>query len=99
MNYFQRKFNDKPSVVFTDVQMEQLAQFEGAGKPFTTALNAQYVRAIPARDMDLMLAIYKEATGKDYPINRSCAGCVIGFVRTMGNAFRETLKRQADANE
>ena len=68
----------------TDEQFEQLTSFEIY---FDTAINSNYVRAIPMKDAKLLADIYK-ALGCG-STNLSCGKCVLQLCKTLGKLYFE----------
>lgn len=82
----------------TKKQCERLASYEGAGRPFSTLLDSGYIRTLTTAETDTLLAVYSDATGKDYPLHRHCGQCVMEFVRIMAEAYRRAV-RNAEAKD
>lgn len=66
----------------TDEQFEQLAPFEHY---FDTAINNNYVRAMPMKDARLLADIYKALGGG--ATNLSCGKCVLNLCKVLGKAY------------
>lgn len=70
-------------------QVHRLDRFDGRLQPFSTVLDSGYMRTLPSRDTDELLAVYAEAEGKEYDLRRDCGECMLTFVAMMGRAYRE----------
>lgn len=70
-------------------QVRRLDRFDGRLQPFSTVLDSGYMRTLPSRDTDELLAVYAEAEGKEYDLRRDCGECMLTFVAMMGRAYRE----------
>ena len=77
-------------VTLTKEQVEALSQFEGKDKPFTTALDAGYTRAIPRADLELMSRVYHEAKGTQYKLHTGCSRCVFNFIKEVATMYRRS---------
>lgn len=87
----------EPTLTFTDDQLQQLARFDNPGECFRTVMDANYIRPVATRDMDLMLQIYKDAKGVEFPIRRGCPKCVMNFVKTMALAYRRGIAERGQS--
>ena len=72
-------------------QVHRLDRFDGRLQPFSTVLDSGYMRTLPSRDVDELLAVYREAEGKPYELHRDCGECVMTFVRLMALSYRKNL--------
>lgn len=87
----------EPTLTFNAEQLEQLSQFDQPGECFRTVLDASYIRPVATKDMDMMLDIYKQAKGVDFPIRRGCPKCVMNFVKTMALAYRRGIAERGQS--
>lgn len=79
-------------ITLTDEQMEALRAFDAPGKAFRTVLEAGYVRQLSRQDADLMLRIYREASGKrNYAVHWGCGACGKNFVTMLARIYRANL--------
>lgn len=82
---------------YTKEQMEQLSKYEGQYQPFSTVLDSGYVRNIPRRDIDIMVAAWEDATGETVTLHSDCGECLRAFVEKVGRKFREQRTIEAAA--
>ncbi len=66
----------------TNEQFEQLTPFEHY---FDTAINNDYVRAMPRQDAVTLARIYKELGYGT--ANLSCGKCILSMCKTLGNLY------------
>lgn len=78
--------------LLTAEQVETLSRFEGQDRPFTTALDAGYTRAIPQADLEVMSRVYHEAKGTTYKLHTGCSRCVFNFVRELAQMYRNSVE-------
>lgn len=78
--------------LLTAEQLETLSRFEGQDRPFTTALDAGYTRAIPHADLELMSRIYHEAKGTSYKQHTGCTRCVFNFIKELATMYRNSVE-------
>lgn len=77
---------------FTNFSTEQMAVLEPYRNWFNTAVNAQYVRGISERNLDLIADVWKEATGERVLRHWNCGDCVVRFLAKVGRLFYESEK-------
>ena len=89
-SWWVRATAQEKEVTLTKEQVEALSQFEGKDKPFTTALDAGYTRAIPRADLELMSRIYHDAKGTQYKLHTGCSRCVFNFIKEVATMYRRS---------
>lgn len=80
-------------MTFTKSQLQALAPFE---KSFRTATQSNYASNLTTSAYKTILAVYKEASGKTYHLNASCAKCVLDFLKLVGRQYFADLKAAAE---
>jgi hypothetical protein len=69
----------------TLAQLNQLKPYE---RHFDTMLLAGYSSYPGQAAIDKMCAVWKELTGKDYPLSRGCSACISNLVKDLGTLYR-----------
>lgn len=87
------------TIKLNDSQLHELERFEGQGKPFTTALEGKYIRAMQRSDIELLKRIYREATGVEYRLHGTCGQCVFKFVLLMAESYRDAMAQRERLEE
>lgn len=74
-------------------QLRRLAAYDGARRPFSTALEADYA-SITAPDIDYLLGTYEAIVGVPPANNpRGCGICRVSFLKELGIIFRSAACR------
>lgn len=82
---------------YTKEQMEQLSKYDNQFQPFSTLLDSGYLRNIPRRDLDIMVAAWEDASGEAVNLRRDCGECLREFVGKVARKFREQRTLEAAA--
>lgn len=74
--------------MFTQEQIKTLAPFEHW---FDTAIHLQYARGLSERNLDIIEAEYRIATGEHTLRHWSCSDCVYRFLCKVGKLYYDSI--------
>ena len=74
---------------YTNEQMEVLSHFE---QNFSTAINADWSRAIGRTGAETLHNIWAQASGDNSPINVNCSTCVLRLLKDVGRLYFHQLE-------
>lgn len=67
-----------------EAQLEVLAPYE---KYFGTAIRSGYAQHPGTAAVETMRGIWRELTGRDYPVNMGCTNCLMNLLRDVGTLY------------
>lgn len=70
----------------TQTDIKYLAEYENN---FRTAINHNYTRNIPVKEIDKMLQIYERITRKKYVLCKHCSTSILNFIKVVGRMYFE----------
>ena len=83
----------------TQEQLNILSKYESN---FKTALEHNYTKNIPSRELDVLQKIYEEHINNTYHFCKHCATSILNFMKRLGKAYENEIikiEKQEEENE
>ena len=66
---------------------EQISILQKYESNFNTAINHNYTRTIPSKELEVLHSIYEEHIGKQYHFCKHCSTSILNFMKKLGQVY------------
>ena len=81
------------------MKIEDLNYLRRFENNFYTAINANYTRMIPSRELDKMLEIYVNETNNKFPLCKHCTSSILSFLKSLGKIYNRAVEDEKITRE